>query len=171
MSSHLEQNCCTQRRLGTCAFAVSEPLIFGGIKIIKYVQYLYRVRRQNVLEMSYTAQMSNHSVLFTRLTILFSTVRRHASRDRFSSRATSIALKNAFLITGVLLMFRETRLARSQLSISLGTGDSDGGESTRRPSHKSLRLVTAMCGVSTACFVTCFTCVLLAIAPGIFTIR
>jgi len=70
--------------------------------------------------------MSYHSVLLKRLTIPFATVVRHASRERSTGRATSLALTNEFIIRGVLLVFRETRLA-PKMSITLGAGNSDGG--------------------------------------------
>jgi len=105
--------------------------------------------------------MPYHSVLFSRLTINFATVLRHASRGRSTVRATSLALTNGFLILGVLHMVREILLAH-KTSITFSAVYSEGREIARRPSHTiTTCLVTAMYGVSSACFVTCFTHVLL----------
>ena len=130
-----------------CLCRLGIHLILGGLKIIKYLDYIVRVSRQNVIQSSHIAQMSYHSVLFTRPTLPFATVVRHASRVRSTGRATSLALTYGFLIRGVLLVVRETRLA-PKMSIKLGAGDSDGGEGARRPSHTiTTCLVTEMCGV------------------------
>ena len=77
------------------------------------------------------------SLLFTRLTIPFATVVRHASHDRSTGHATNLALPNGFLIRGALLVFRETHLFPNKFII-FGAGNSDGSEGARRPSHKSL---------------------------------
>ena len=50
-----------------CFCCVGISLILGGLKIIKYIKYIFRVYRQNVLQTSYIAQMSYHPVLFLRL--------------------------------------------------------------------------------------------------------
>jgi hypothetical protein len=57
----------------------------------------------------------------------------------------------------VLLVVRETSLA-PKISITFGAGLSDGGESARRRSHIiATRLVTDVCVISYALFVTHFT--------------
>ena len=99
------------------------------------------------------AQIPNLSV-FTRLTIPFATVMLHASYEHSTVRAASLALTNGFLIRGPLLVVRETRLAPN-MSITFVAGNYDGGEDARSSSHSiTTCLVTAMCCVSSACFVT-----------------
>jgi hypothetical protein len=70
--------------------------------------------------------MPNLSVLFTLLTIAFVTVVRHASYERSTGRAASLALINGFFIRGAVLVLREKRLI-PKMSIAFGVGDSDGG--------------------------------------------
>ena len=54
-------------------------------------------------------------------------------------------------------MVRETRLT-NEMSITLGAGNSDGGESARGTRHTiATYLVAAMCGFTRARFVTCIT--------------
>ena len=72
-------------------------------------------------------------------------------------------------IRGDLFVVRETRLGL-EMPITLGAGDSDGGESARRPSHTiATRLVADVCGITRARCYTLYTN-LFAIAPVIFTI-
>ena len=80
------------------------------------------------------AQMLNLSVLFTRLTIPYATVKCHAYHERSTSREASLALTHGFLIQGVFLVLRETRLA-PKMSNTFGAGISDVGESARNPSQ------------------------------------
>jgi hypothetical protein len=69
--------------------------------------------------------MPNLSVLVTRVTISFVTCILVASLERSTDRATSLALKNGFLIRGTVLVIRETHLA-PKMSVTFGAGDSDG---------------------------------------------
>ena len=94
-----------------CFCSIAIPLIMCIIEIINYVQYLVRVSSQIVLDGSHIAQMLYLSVLRTRLTVLFATFVRHASRERSTGRSTSLALTNGFLIRGFPLLVRETLLA------------------------------------------------------------
>ena len=91
-------------------FRVRIPLILGVHKIIQYIQYIVRVSRQNVLEWSHKTHLSYVIVLFTCMTIPLAKVMFHTSRKRSTSRATSLALANGFLVRGSLFVVRETRL-------------------------------------------------------------
>jgi hypothetical protein len=89
-----------------------------------------------------------------------------ASLEHSRGRAKSLTLTNGFLILGVLLVVRETRFVPT-ISFTFGAGVSDGEKGARRPSHTiSTCLVTTVCGVSSACFVTRFTYVLLRHGTG-----
>ena len=132
-------------------------LILCSLKIIKYVQYLVCIRTQNVLQRSHIAQISDLSVLFTHFTEPFATFVLNGSLERSIGRAASLPLGNGILNRGTLLVVRKKLLA-PKMSIIFSAGYSDGGEGARRPSHTiTTCLVTAMCGVSSARFVTCFT--------------
>ena len=76
------------------------PLILGGLKIIKYIEYLVRVSRQNVLEMSHKTQMSYLSVLVTDFTISLITLMVSARHKGPARSATSPAFTNGFLVFG-----------------------------------------------------------------------
>ena len=94
-----------------CFCRVRLPLILGGLEIIKYIKYIVRVRRQNILERSHKTYINYIYFLFTNFTkslIIFMVSARHEDPTR---SATSPALTNGFLIRGNKLIFRETRLA------------------------------------------------------------
>ena len=78
---------------------------FCSLEIIKCLKYLACVSRENVLQRSHIPQMTNLSLLLTFLTILFATVMRHASHERSTYRAVSLALTNVFLIQTAVLRF------------------------------------------------------------------
>ena len=78
------------------------------------------------------------------------------SRER-STGPTSLAQINRFPIRRTLFVVRETRLA-PEMSITLGAGNSDGGESARGARHTiATCLLTAVCGLTRARLVTCIT--------------
>jgi len=102
--------------------------------------------------------MACRSVLFTCLTIALATVMIcHVSRERSTVPATSLALANRILIRGTLFVVRETRLA-PEMSITLGAGNSDGGDGVRGARHTIATCkVAAVGGFTRARFVTCIT--------------
>ena len=110
-----------------CFCSIGIPLILGVIKILKYVQYLVRVSRQNVLLRSHIAQMLYISFLVVDFTISLITFFVSARHDGPTRSATSPAFTNGFLIRGIELMFRETSFAH-EMSITFSTRNSDSGE-------------------------------------------
>ena len=140
-----------------CFCRVGIPHILCGLKIIKYVQNLDCISRQNDLQSSHIVHMTNLSVLYTDYTIAFATFMLRASLEHSKGRAASLAHTNGFLIRGALLVVRETHLA-PKMSITFAVGNYDGGKVIWSPSHTiATRLVTAVCGISCAQFVTRFT--------------
>jgi hypothetical protein len=131
------------------------PLILCSLEIIKYVQYLVCISRQNVLQRSHSTD-SNLSVLLTRVTIQFATFM-FVSLEHSTGRAAFLALTNRFLIRGALLTVREARLA-PKMSVTFGAGYFNCGKGAQRPSHTiAAGLVTTVCDFTCARFVTCFT--------------
>ena len=91
--------------------------------------------------------MPNLSVLLTRVTIPFATFVLIATLEHSTGPAASLALTNGFVFRGDLVVVLETRLA-PKMSITLGAGDSDGGECERRPNHIiATRLFSDVCGI------------------------
>ena len=68
----------------------------------------------------------------------------HATRVRSTCLATTLALTIAFHIRSNLFVVREIQLA-PKMTNNLGTGNSDGGEFTRRPSHTVLQVWSQRC--------------------------
>ena len=110
-----------------CFCSVGIPLILGGLKIIKYVQYLVCIRRQNVLQRSHIAQVSYITFLVTDFTISLITIMVYARLEFPTRSAKSHAFTIGILIRGSLLVVGETSLA-PEMSISFGAGNYDGGE-------------------------------------------
>jgi hypothetical protein len=97
------------------------------------------------------------SDLLTRVVLPFDIFVLIASLQISTDRAASLALTNGFLIRCVLLVVRETRLA-TKIPNTIGAGDSESGECARRSSRTiAARLVTDVCGITCARFVTRFT--------------
>jgi len=81
---------------------VRMPLILRGLKIIKYMQYIVRVSRQNVLQRSHKTQVAHISVLVTDFTISLITFMVSARHEGPTRSAISPAFTHGFLIRSTL---------------------------------------------------------------------
>jgi len=96
------------------------------------------------------------SVVLTDCTEPFVTCVLIACRELSTCRTASLAFTNGFLLRSAAFVVRETRAA-SKMSVTVGAGDSEGGESSRRHSHTiATRLVAFVCDVLSHSNFTCF---------------
>jgi len=123
------------------------PRILGGLKIVKYVQYLVCIRRNTSFRVLIEYRCPN-SVLFTDFTEPFATFVLIASLEHFTVHTASLAFTNGFFLRGTLLVVQETRLAL-KMPLTFGAGDFEVGEGVQRPSHTiATRLIADVCGIT-----------------------
>ena len=77
---------------------VGIPLLLCGPKIIKYIQYIVSVSRQDELKCSHITEMPYITILATDFTIALITFMVSVRHDGFTRSTISPAFKNGFLI-------------------------------------------------------------------------
>ena len=96
-------------------------LVLCGLKNVKYIQYIIRVVRQDVLKWSHVTEMTYISVLVTDFTIALITFMAPARHECPTLSTISPKFSDWFLIRGTLFLVRETRVA-PEMFITFCTG-------------------------------------------------
>ena len=135
------------------------PLILGGLKIIKYIEFTVRVTRQNVLERSYKLETAYISFQVTDFTISLITFMVSARHDDPTSSTTMSPLTNGFLMIGSLWFAKQAFQLKYVLHSEQGILTAVKAHGVRHTIVK--RLVTYVRNVSPTHFLTCFIYVLL----------
>jgi len=157
-SSHIEQNCCTQTRFGTCNVALSK-ISYSRLSQNRRIHYLI-AGWQHFFQRSHITQMTYFFIIITVLAISFITFMVFTYHEFSTRTATSLTLAHSFFLCRTYLVIIITILT-SKVCITFVTRNSNTFECARKASHAcATRLIAVVSSVASTTFAASLTDVL-----------